>query len=176
MKGSLDRTYGDGKAITITFDPKEFKALNSDPPAKQLKRVSGVFDLLHKAVNFELYPELTENGVIHLHGIIWYRDYIKWSRSIQPRIRRAYGHILLKKNINDKWFEYCRKEWPTNMIIFGIDGPLTNKSTRDLNINRYVKKIVKISDDRPIFTIQELLMEYRNDEHDEVVEDVTKTL
>lgn len=176
MKGSLDRTFGDGKAITITFNPKEFYLLNQDPPAKQLKRVSGVFDLLHKAVKFELYPELTLNNVIHLHGIIWYKDYIKWSRSVSPRLQRAFGNIIIKKDINDKWLDYCKKDWESNQIIFGIDCPLTNVSTRDLNIKIYVKKIIKINANKPILDVCEMLCEQNGDDNDTILETINKVL
>lgn len=63
-----------------------------------------------KKVQYVIFPEFTENGVLHYHGIMWdeYEDtFIK----CMNMCRREFGFVKLEKEVRDKhvWIKYIIK-------------------------------------------------------------------
>lgn len=58
---------------------------------------------------YEMYPELTVAGNIHYHGVIRVKDKIKWYKKVLPTLRYK-GYVCVKKDPDEKWKEYIRKD------------------------------------------------------------------
>lgn len=132
-------------AITISppysKDRPSFK-YNSDKPIiiKYLNKVSDYYIL---------YPELSTDGRLHYHGIIQFRDMIKWYKSTKHILSSLLGFIclkIIKTNIdNIKWIYYISKDWPITKGVLDIQDPLIIKTSNRNNIKK-IKKNQKILD------------------------------
>lgn len=112
---------GSPYAITITFK----EGLERFRPRQQLRRVLDHFAYLKRCTQFELYPELTIQGRLHLHGIIYLTDKIKWYKQVLPILMRS-GYVKIKRIDNmDKWIKYCRKDIDNMSQILSFGLPLT---------------------------------------------------
>lgn len=104
-------------AITLTYKSK----LEKFKPKTQLTKLykMGVFGILKACGDFTMYPEMTLNGRIHLHGVIKLEHPIYYYKTGLPLLK-SYGHVLVKK-IDDmkKWLDYCTKEEEYAEKLFG---------------------------------------------------------
>lgn len=130
-------------AYTQTFnDPIENKK-----PSTQLKMQMGLFKNLSKCARFLLFTEMTLRGRIHLHGLIYFTDSIKWYKSTSRYIRLQYGNWLLKP-ISDRkgWLDYISKDQiEMNGIIPNMSFPITNDNYTQIDAKPIIdcKSIIK---------------------------------
>lgn len=109
-------------AFTWTPNPSKYP---SSIPRKQYKSLLQ-YILLSSYKFFKYYcfvPELNMNGNVHIHGWFIIKDKIKFYKHFLPKCKQ-YGYVLVKNNINEKWFDYCNKEIDDVIQILGDDLPI----------------------------------------------------
>lgn len=120
--------------MAFTWSPDPVKYPSSEP-RKQYKSL-----LKHILLNSNKYfrqfcfvPELNINGNVHIHGWFIIKDKIAYYKHFIPRCKQ-YGYVLIKKEINNKWFDYLTKEIEETVGILGEDLPIP---LTHLNIDAY---------------------------------------
>lgn len=71
----------------------------------------------------KIYPEISDNGRLHYHGIVVVCDYVKWKKRGLTRLARL-GFCKLKPQPNEKWLAYCKKEWEITKEVLEIEQPI----------------------------------------------------
>lgn len=136
-------------AFTLNPNPKKY---NTDDPLEQyaivIQNVLSHQSLKDSCKSYYIYPELTENGNVHIHGYLFVKDRIKFYRSFLPLCKRM-GHTKIKtKNIDSKWVEYCQKDQDlmTEMMEPQLPVPYTVESFehfRSIRKAKLGKKLAK---------------------------------
>lgn len=72
----------------------------------------------------KIYPEISDNGRLHYHGTVVVKDYVKWKKRGLTRLTRL-GFIKVKPSPNEKWGEYCKKEWEQTKEVLDLEQPIT---------------------------------------------------
>lgn len=67
---------------------------------------------------FSLIPEITIDGRLHCHGFILITDYVKWHKSVLPRLR-SWGFVCIKQHYDQKWLDYCMEDLDETLQIMG---------------------------------------------------------
>lgn len=82
--------------------------------------------------DYTIYPEIDMTGRLHYHGIVNIGRIEDWKGKTLPRLK-ALGFVCVKMNPNDKWIDYCTKEWEQTRNILNIRKPLMAAMTKDIN-------------------------------------------
>lgn len=127
------------RAFTWSPNPLRFP---STSPSKQYKSLlNWVLLKSHKMFSkFCFTPELSEMGNVHIHGWFIIKDRIKYHKWFIPRCKAA-GYVQIKyKNIDEKWFEYIKKDisYMNELFEERLPVPLTN-----LNYDAYKRVLEK---------------------------------
>ena len=126
--GSTDRY----KKLAITISPPNRVQYSKDKNANtNLFKSDEIFiDSIMKYIkcyNYIIYPEFSEKGRLHYHGVIdldrnQYIRYMKYAQHKLPKI----GHVDIKPLEtfidNLKWTIYITKEWGMTREILDISG------------------------------------------------------
>lgn len=132
-------------AYTQTF--KDDRRLYKLRPINQLRRITPLFAVLSAIGPWAVQVELTNNNIIHLHGIIAV-DNPCYLAEYGHRHLDAYGHKLFKTiDDMDKWIAYCEKERKDINDVFKnrIEFPLTYKNYCEIyNVSRKATKLALI--------------------------------
>lgn len=113
-------------ALTLTYRTHYYV----EPKRQFQDTISEVtYNFRRCAKEFIISPELHVNGNIHYHCTIWVHDLIKFYKSVLPKFKRN-GHIVIKKDPNDKWTEYIYKDTEKMSKILDVSLPITEKTER----------------------------------------------
>lgn len=76
---------------------------------------------------YELWPELHQDGNVHIHGILFVKDKIKYYKTLKRHVEKV-GFVTLK-TIEDymKWYDYCIKDRVDMCKTFGFALPIHKK-------------------------------------------------
>lgn len=107
-------------AFTWVPDPKKFKGIK---PIFQFNDLVPYLNLMRKSCDYIIYPELTIAGNMHFHGKISIRDKKKYYTQTLPSLKYN-GFICLKKEPNEVWDNYIKKDASDMQEILGIPLPL----------------------------------------------------
>lgn len=96
--------------ITVTVRNKQYLVMS--PRDQLLETAPEVIRLLRRCCkDFSLAPELTEDGIIHFHGILKGVDRVKWYKSTLYKLRRQFGFCRIEKGRTPLgYFIYLRKD------------------------------------------------------------------
>lgn len=111
-------------AFTQTVNSHWF--LTKDPNYKQQHKevIQYILRTFGTGVEAIIYPELTENGMIHYHGFLKIIDKVKY-RKAQYLLRKNLGYNYFKLIDNvEKWKEYCAKDKDTMEILLSEELPI----------------------------------------------------
>lgn len=109
-------------AFTWTPDPMKYPS--SDPRSQYKCLLNYILLVAFKYFKYFCFvPELNTNGNVHIHG--WYiiKDNIAYYKSFIPKCKRL-GFVLIKKKVNEKWFDYVNKEIDLTINVIGEDMPI----------------------------------------------------
>lgn len=123
LKQMMLKCVNTSQWLAFTFSPK---APFIDPNMQfsaHLERLK----VLKKSTLFILIPELDTNGRLHFHGIIKIVDSVKFYKQSLPTVKYG-GFTLIKHNPNDKWVEYCLKEYIHTSRILDTEQPFVYNS------------------------------------------------
>lgn len=128
--GSLDKL-----AFTWSPDPKQFTGKNV---SFQFNDTKPFIKNMDKCCDYRLYPELTTNGNIHYHGVVFVKDKYKWFKSVLPSLK-YHGFVLLKKDVNDNWEDkYCKKDVELMSKLLKIDLPIVPSVSSGRKLNHRI--------------------------------------
>lgn len=79
-------------------------------------------------IDYVLYPEYTDNSMIHFHGCIWYSNKVHF-HSMLNHWRRYFGFVKITDDRSIlSWHFYCRKDqwlWNHRRInSYNVDRPI----------------------------------------------------
>lgn len=86
--------------------------------------------LLKCSSDFEIYPEFADNGRLHYHGVVLVNDYVKWYKSVLPRLNYS-GFVCIKTKINDGWDTYIKKNWGVTKDVLDLIDPVGPEYIQD---------------------------------------------
>lgn len=140
----FDKSIKDIKRIdtsqlrAFTWVPNPDKYTSHKPTTQYKLLLTWVLLTVHKYFSYFCFtPELTNTGNIHIHGFYIIKDPIKYYKYFIPRCK-SLGFVLIKNNVDDNWYEYCKKDINImSEILSKLPYPLTNQ-----NIDKY-RKIFK---------------------------------
>lgn len=94
-------------ALTVTFERPDKRGAQTH--FKYVLRPVGRL-LNQSCSDWRLYPELTIQGNLHFHCVIYVKDKIKFYKNTLPKLK-DYGFVCVKK-IDDLigWETYCQKD------------------------------------------------------------------
>lgn len=76
-----------------------------------------------------IYPELDLSGRLHYHGMIVFKDVVKYYKSVRYSLQKM-GYVCIKpiKSFKDRlgWIIYMSKQWGYTKDILNIDRPIMN--------------------------------------------------
>lgn len=74
---------------------------------------------------YELWPEMHQDGNVHIHGILYVKDKIKYYKTLKSHVEKV-GFVTFKP-VDDymKWLEYCRKDQKEMLLTFGFPLPIS---------------------------------------------------
>lgn len=87
---------------------------------------------------FMLYPEFTDNGRLHYHGMVWIKDQIKWYKKTLPTLNQL-GYVMVKNHIDDGWEDYILKNWQVSKQVLGLEESINNEYVKNI-VSQFKKK------------------------------------
>lgn len=94
---------------------------------KRIKRA-----LKHSCSDWEIYPEFSEAGRLHYHGIATVtRPDLLYAKTMPAISRTLTKQFVFKKVYNEDWTKYCVKEWEITQLALKISAPL-NPNTKSI--------------------------------------------
>lgn len=100
-----------------------------------------------------LYPEITETGRLHFHGVITVTNEVKWKKETIQWLNKI-GFIKLENFYKNgftgklRWMCYCRKEFHQTQQVLDIKQPIVHqkipkkkifKPAPDLDVNLFAQ-------------------------------------
>lgn len=142
--GTLPRPNTDAPikyALTKTYRFTDY--MKNETPFNQFRHtIVPLGRLLNKyCSDWEVCPELTNDGIIHYHGMLTITDEYGFFRFLLPRLKRS-GFIKLK-NIDNykKWKQYCtKKQHKYAMQLFDLHKHYPINKNNIKNIVKDIKK------------------------------------
>lgn len=115
-----------GQPIAITISPPQ---TDNSPSFDYNTSYIPLLIIMKKCTSqFVLYPEVTEEGRLHYHGIMYVKDEINYYRECLPKLRNSYGFVKVRRINGHKgklgWLMYCMKNWALCREIIGTDCPI----------------------------------------------------
>lgn len=106
----IEKYYKSLWAFTLCPDPKRYPSYDAEAQYHTIIQTLLQKPFMRNTFNtFEFYPELTQEGNIHLHGYFSVKDRIKYFKVFLPLCKKI-GFIKLKANVDEHWIDYCRKD------------------------------------------------------------------
>lgn len=118
---------------------------------------------------YQIYPELSDSGHLHWHGVFKQTDYRKCHMQVLPSFVKEMGFICVKKVTNlDEWLKYCKKNLSKTEEVIKpslTEGEIMHvDSSRPLNVrigNRFLRTY---NDPAPLKTLFDYgFIIYKND-------------
>lgn len=105
--------------LAITWCPNPALFFRSaHKPIVQLIELRTILLKIYKACDIcVLYPEMTQQGNVHIHGKLHIKDKYKWYHSTLPSLKRT-GYVCIKTKINKKWDDYITKDLDITLKLF----------------------------------------------------------
>lgn len=147
-----------GKPIAFTWVPNPKNYNSTCPCVQYLQLLNGVFrfrPLTRTLSRYEFYPELTDEGNIHIHGVYYIKNMHMYHRWFLPACKK-WGFIKIKsRDINSAWTDYVRKSaFMKDVVDVDLAGqtlpyPINRKTLRafiPINEFRYMRNTIRNSE------------------------------
>lgn len=124
---TVAKTLIPGKEYAVTFSPNPALFPQMNIRSQYLDMKSQIFKKYKNiAESLFLYPELTQIGNTHFHGIIVFKDVVTHYIRLKSFVHNV-GQIVLKE-IDDRegWMKYMKKEYLVFSQVFAKKGETLN--------------------------------------------------
>jgi len=129
----------DPRKIALTISPEQRVEVKANGLNLEEVRQRYLKDCycLHTALNrcsnnYTIYPEFDDKGRLHYHGIVFVHSLIAMKLETNPVLQDKLGFICIKYDPDEKWDQYCEKEWEITKEILDITDPIRHIDLRKL--------------------------------------------